>query len=322
MTEILKDFYFNKGFKTVGLNKFIKAVQNEHKEISKEDIKNFYNQQEEPEIFQHQMNKKKYYKNKKKKIEDETTNKIIAFPNSYQIDLIYMQKNYGEGYFLLLIEINQRKAYAYVLKNKTMKEIISKYETFLKDINYNIVAVTGDDDFNKGDFIYLNENSAIKYYHVIAKEEHMTKTGNKLAIIDRAVRTIKGMFEKFYFDEGNKKNWKNDLQKIIGLYNNTEHSEIKDEPENITEDDKMVIFQNNLESKQKQKKPSYNIGDRVRYEIGKHQKEDRFKKEGEKYSSIHIIESKKGNRYKLKTLNDYVLERTFKYDELIPTKKK
>ena len=58
-------------------------------------------------------------------------------------------------YLLCLIDINSRKSFLYLLKNRSMPEIITKFNIFLNDIknlNKSVVSITGDNEFNKINF--------------------------------------------------------------------------------------------------------------------------------------------------------------------------
>ena len=89
----------------------------------------------------------------------------------------------------------------------------------------------------------------------------------KLGIVDRAVRTLRGMINK-YMVAYNTSEYIDVLNDIVQNYNNTYHSGIKKEPINVKHEDEEVFnitrqkYINAMENQ-----PIFNIGDKVRYKL-------------------------------------------------------
>ena len=60
-----------------------------------------------------------------------------------------------------------------------------------------IRAIEGDNQFSFKSFLEYNKENNIKVDTSIAKDEHISAHGNKLGIIDRVVRTLKEMINKY-----------------------------------------------------------------------------------------------------------------------------
>ena len=108
--------------------------------------------------------------------------KIIAPNHSFNIDIIVMPWYKKLKYILCLIDINSRKSFIYILKNKWLNEIIEKFNIFLNDLKQNkglINSITGDNEFNKKNFIDLMDSNKIQKYFIIATDEHIIKKSNK-----------------------------------------------------------------------------------------------------------------------------------------------
>lgn len=152
--------------------------------------------------------------------------KIVGSQESFQIDVIEMPyKSSGYSKFLMLVNIPSRKMWAYPIKTGTVKDVLDAYIGFLRDVDGKVSSLTGDDFFSANDFVNFNEPKGIKLYTDIAKEDHISK-GDRLGVLDRAVRTIKGWLQKqMLLDDTT--NWKQYLADIINMYNETPHSALK-----------------------------------------------------------------------------------------------
>lgn len=101
--------------------------------------------------------------------------------------------NIGKEKFLIVVDILSRKVFAYVLASGTMKDVLVAYKDFLKDCGFIPMAVSGDAFFDHNEFKDLNESKNTKVYTSVSKDTHMNGKykGNKLGIVDSAVKTIK-----------------------------------------------------------------------------------------------------------------------------------
>jgi hypothetical protein len=155
--------------------------------------------------------------------------RIVAPPRSFQMDVVhfdrYKSANNKLYRFLLLVEINSRKAFAYVLKDEKMDTIVAAYKRFLRDAGHEPFVVEGDDAFRAQAFRRFNDSKGIPVVTVVAKDEHVT-SGNPLSIIDRTVRTLRRLVEKCVTADGDPK-WTGWLPDIIKLYNATPHDGLR-----------------------------------------------------------------------------------------------
>jgi hypothetical protein len=159
--------------------------------------------------------------------------RITAPPYSFMIDTIRMDRfkiqNNGKTRFLLLVEICSRKAFAYVLPSENVGDmsmyILAAYKTFLQQAGHPVTLVKGDDYFSAKQFIEFNQQKNISVYTVVSKDEHVT-TGNPLGILDRCVRTLRGLFEKRIHLRDDAK-WTQWLHEVITQYNDTPHTKLR-----------------------------------------------------------------------------------------------
>ena len=64
-----------------------------------------------------------------------------------------------------------RKVYMYILKNRTMSQVISKFEQFLDEADCNII--NSDDEFNNKPFRSICEKNHITLNTIVAADEHI-----------------------------------------------------------------------------------------------------------------------------------------------------
>jgi hypothetical protein len=247
--------------------------------------------------------------------------KINAPPNCFQVDIVLLSKykasNKGIDKFLLLVDILSRKAFAYVLKSGKADDVLDAYKKFVEDLGENkLNSVSGDEFFGNAKFLKYNEEIGVNVYHDIAKNDHITKQGNKLGIIDRLVLTLKRFINKYMILHDTTK-WTKFLKDIIDLYNNTYHSSIKRKPNNAYNDTK---FLNKLYKKQKDENEA--IKNKIDLEVGNIVRavkaKDTFDKEGARFSKkLYVISEINGNRYILMDEDGNISKRRYKPSELL-----
>jgi hypothetical protein len=277
--------------------------------ISKQEVSDYL---ENKEIYQ-------IYKKQPKK----TKLKITAPPYSFQIDVVFIKefkKQNKTDKFLLMVDILSRKAYALPLKNGKMSDVLKKYEDLIIQIDEPINSVSGDNFFENEVFKTFNEVLQINVFTDIAKSDHITRSSNKLGILDRSVRTIKNLIQKKMIATDNTK-WVSYLQDILDLYNSNNHSGIKDMTPNEVFDDPdycLALYKNQKsENKKEFKKVSIDIGDTVRIMEGK----AKFSKEKQRFSSeLYIVNNIEGYKYVVEDLDRNELKRRYKPNELYKVK--
>lgn len=257
----------------------------------------------------------------KKRKKDRLRIEIAAMPYSFQIDVIHMPKyvreNKGINKFLLLVEIQSRRAFAYPLKSGYMKDVMDVYGRFVCSLDVNIRSVSGDAFFSVKRFVSENAKEGIRVYTDVAKNDHINKLGDKLGIIDRLTRTLKLLISKKVLETGNKR-WTTYLNEIIDLYNNTPHASLNnktprqmfDEYDVMVQNYRNVIVSNRTTFERHVK---LKVGDRVRKMEGK----GLCEKEKPLFSQdIYTITARIGYRFELQDGDGHLLDRLFRPDEL------
>jgi hypothetical protein len=159
-------------------------------------------------------------------------------------------------------------------------------------------------------------------YTSVAADNHLSKGGNPLGIVDRLVRTLKSYITKYMLAHDSVK-WTLWLKDIIKLYNDVPNAGIKDMTPNEVFDDedyseKLFEAQSKQNEKIKETIP-LKVGDSVRAALGKRI----FEKEREKFSKeIYTIASTRGYRYTLRDENGKIGRRRYRAQDLLPVTSK
>jgi len=286
--EILSD----DDYSLLGIAKVITKLHRAGEEFDEKELRHAYKQLEVNQRTQRQ-------KKPDKKL------KITGPPGSYQIDLIflpyYRSSNRRVTTFLLLVEIPSRKAFAYPIKSQNSSDILDAYEKFYEDHDGNLSNVYGDDQFNSEWFRAFNDVLNVNVHTGIAKDDHISKHSNRLGIIDRLVRTLRKLMNKYMLLH-NTTQWSKWLPEIISLYNKTPHASLNDRtPDEASADVngmekrfRMDVRHNQAEDTKKVTPVS--VGDTVRILT----KKKTFAKEGPTFSKeLYVVVKKDGYKWRV-----------------------
>ena len=288
MNTILDNLFYKEKLGISNKTTFIKNVRERHPEIKVKDINEYLKNQEVSQINT-TVNKTYQYK-------------ITAPPHTFQIDIFWWKRGETLIPILLLVDILSRKAWAYVLtkskKEKRAEVSVKTLEEFKNEVG-KINGLTGDNEFSSAAIRKFCEDNNIRLDTSVAKEEHISN-GNKLGIIDRLVRTLRELIEKYYDVTGYRTdNIKDVIKSIIDTYNNNSHRTLKNKTPNEVfkdNDDQMTRHLNDsVHNQQVYKSVPFKDGEKVRIleEKGKFDKgKQKFSKE------IYTIDKKEG--YKIK----------------------
>ena len=245
--------------------------------------------------------------------------KIAAEPDSYQIDVVFLPKYKRENgcdSFLLCVEIGSRKAFAYPLPSNRLEDLLDEYVAFLLQIGLDIVNITGDDQFNKYAFRMLNDDLSINTYTNISKDEHISRYGNRLGILDACVRTLRNMIRRYMLAHDDVM-WREWLYKIVALYNETPNIGLGGKTPNEVYPDidyksaeHKRLTEHNFRAKRKE---AFQPGDTVRIYLGR----GKLQKAGINFSrDLYTVARQEGFRYKVKDEDGKLLRRNFDAHEL------
>ena len=302
LNNLLDELFYKEKLGVGNKTTFIKNVRDKHPNIKVKEIQEYLKNQEVSQINT-TVNKKYEYK-------------ITAPPRTFQIDIFWWKKGESLLPILLLVDILSRKAYAYVLP-KSIKEkrgaiTVKTLESFKNEVGH-INGLEGDNEFGSAAVKAFCEKYNIRLDSSVSKLEHISG-GNKLGIIDRLVRTLRELIERYYDILGNRKETlQNVMDSIIATYNNDNHRSLQNKtPNQVFKDNDNQKIRHFIDSMHNQKvyeTVPFNASDQVRILEDKGQ----FDKGKNEFSKETYTVDKK-DVYKIK-LNDTT--RKFKPSELL-----
>ena len=290
MNDILDNLFYKEKLGIGNKTTFIKNVRERHPEIKIKDIQDYIKNQEVSQINT-TVNKTYQYK-------------ITAPPRTFQIDIFWWKRGETLIPILLLVDVLSRKAWAYVLtksKKEKRAEVSVKTIQEFKDEVGQINGLTGDNEFSSAPIKKFCDDNDIRLDTSVAKEEHISN-GNKLGIIDRLVRTLRELIERYFDITGHRTdNIKDVMKSIIDTYNNNSHRTLDNKTPNQVfkdNDDQMARHLNDTAHNQAiyQSVP-FKDGEKVRIL----EQKEKFDKGKQKFSKdIYTINKKEGYKILVK----------------------
>ena len=303
--NILNKLFYDEKLGAGKKSDFIKKVREKYN-ITIKDIKEFMSNQE-----MNQINSKINYSYKYK---------ITAPSRTFQIDIFWWRKGETLIPILLFVDILSRKAYAYILpkgkKEKRGDRTLTIIKQFVNDIG-NVNGLEGDNEFSNKQLKTFCDENEIRLDTSVSKEEHISD-GNKLGIIDRLVRTLRELIERYYDIKGDLMDpLKKVLESVIETYNNNGHRSLHNKtPNEVFNDNNSQISNHLLDSIHNEhiyKTVPFKSGDNVRIleEKGK------FEKGSSKFSrDLYTIEKNEGYKIRVKNASGEMTKRKLKPSEI------
>ena len=284
MNNILDNLFYKEKLGIGNKTTFIKNVRERHPDIKVKDIQEYLKNQEVNQINT-TVNKSYQYK-------------ITAPPRTFQIDIFWWKRGDTLIPILLLVDILSRKAWAYVLtkskKEKRADVSVATLKEFQSEVG-NITALEGDNEFSSAAIKKFCEDNDIRLDTSVAKEEHISN-GNKLGIIDRLVRTLRELIEKYFDISGHRTdNIKDVMKTVINTYNNNSNRALNNKtPNQVFENNDDQIARHIADKAHNQsvyKSVPFKEGDNVRILESK----EKFDKGRKKFSkSLYTVNKKEG----------------------------
>ena len=238
-----------------GLEKLVKLAKEKHPEISRREIKTYLDQDTSRQLTKVQHKK-------------PSPGHVVAMvPNElWQMDIFdlskYMKQNKDYRYILCCIDVFTRKAFCEPMLYKDSEAVTKAFARILAFNKVQPRSIISDNDaaFQKLIFQKLLELKEIAINYNALHDHHV------LGIIDNFARRLKTILTTTFLKEGNTQ-WLDRLQRILDIYNQSQHSGIN----GIAPDDaakpknKEDILKLNIEKQLHNKTVSdLEIGDKVR----------------------------------------------------------
>jgi len=212
---------------------------------------------------------------------------------SFQMDTLIQTKQANPRYFLIIININSRKLYAYPMKTKNSDDVFKALVDFLDEVK-DVQSITSDQDR-----AYLTQD--ITNYFLRNNIDHQTtleNDHNRLGIINRAIKTLRDLNQDRDFTIDS-------MKKCLHAYNNSIHSSTHMKPNQFDSSDEIEYIDKmdkvTEAKKSNELKPNTHvriINDKVT--IGK--------KRSNLSTNSYIVDSKLRNKYIIRAKDNTVSE--------------
>ena len=226
----------------------------------------------------------------------------------------YSKINKGYKYIFTNIDVFSKIAYAYPIKSKKIGDIKPCFEKIFKNNKPKYIWSDKEPAFLSKEMQQFFKDNNVKIYH--------TNSYLKSVIIERFNRSLRELMMK-EFTKNNNTVWYNNLHKLIKTYNNRYHNTIKMKPIQVNKSNEKYIKENTYTYDKTSKKPKFKINDLVRISLKRRPIFDKPLgniKWSEELFKIHSIKKSNVISYKIKDLNDEIIEGIFYEKELQKSK--
>ena len=226
----------------------------------------------------------------------------------------YSKMNRGYKYIFTNIDVFSKIAYAFPLKSKKIQDIKPCFEKIFKNNKPNFIWSDKESSVFSKEMQQFFKNNNVRIYH--------TNSHLKAVVIERFNRSLRELMMK-EFVKNNNTVWYNILPKLIKIYNNKFHITIKMKPIQVNKNNEKYIKENIYTYNKTNKIPKFKIGDLVRISLKRRPIFDKASnniKWSEKLFKIHSINKSNVISYKIKDLNDNIIDGIFYQQELQKTK--
>ena len=226
----------------------------------------------------------------------------------------YSKMNKGYKYIFTNIDVFSKIAYAYPIKSKKIQDIKSCFEKIFEKNKPKYIWSDKEPAFLSKEMQKFFKDNNVKIYH--------TNSHLKSVVIERFNRSLRELMMK-HFTKNNNTVWYNILPKLIKTYNNRYHSTIKMKPIQVNKNNEKYIKENIYTYDKTSKNPKFKINDLVRISLKRRDFFDKASgniKWSEELFKIHSIKKSNVITYKIKDLNDEIIEGIFYERELQKTK--
>ena len=227
---------------------------------------------------------------------------------------MYSKINKGYNYIFTNIDIFSKYAWAFPIKTKKIQDVKLCFQKIFKERKPDCLWTDKESAFFSKEMLKYFEDNNVTIYH--------TNSHLKAVNIERFNKSLRELMMK-QFVKNNNTVWYNILPKLIKTYNNRYHSTIKMKPIEVNKSNERYIKQNVYTYDKINKIPKYKINGLVRIYL---KRRDIFDKPSgnikwsEELFKIYDINISGVIMYKLKDMNDEIIEGSFYEKQLQKTK--
>ena len=205
--DIIKNGYIAYGFP--GESRLYTLLSKDHKEITKDDIKNFLGHQEAEQIYKPHTNPRR---SKQGSITANSINELWQMDIFSLFNFVESFRKSEYKYALCCIDVFTRKAYVIPMKDKTTESVSEAFESILNDNKDNypkIIMSDQDSVFTSAAFEKILDKYQISL-NLYIKGDH-----NALGIIDAYAKRLKLQLAKFVLINDHAIKWNQLLNEVV-----------------------------------------------------------------------------------------------------------
>ena len=264
------------------------------------------------EDLSQELNRPTIQKFERKKV---IVNHINEIHSTDLVDMTqYSKINKRYRYIFTNIDVFSKYAYAFPLKSKKIQDIKPFFEKIFNKNKPKYIWSDKELSFLSKEMQKFFKDNDVKIYH--------TSSHLKAVIVERFNRSLRDLMLK-EFVKNNNTIWYNILPKLLKIYNNRYYSTIKMKPIEVNKNNEKYIKENIYTYNKASKNPKFKIGDLIRIRLKRRDVFDKPSgniKWSEELFKIHSINRSNVITYKIKDLNDNIIEGIFYERELQKTK--
>ena len=189
---------------------------------------------------------------------------LTSAPNvQYQADLMdlqnYKRQNHGNSYILVIIDVFSRELFAFPLKNKFGKTVVTAFEKLFRNKHIPMYLQTDDGT----EFFNIHMQKLLKKHNV---NHFSVKSQFKASMAERVIRTVKTRLWRYFTYKGSYQ-WVKVLPDLVASYNDTPHSSLPDKltPHQAANKENWSTVWSHQENRLEKAKPSkFQVDDYVR----------------------------------------------------------
>ena len=251
-----------------------------------------------------------------------TRKKIIVnyIDEIHSCDLVDIQKyakmNKRFKYIFTNIDVFSKYAWSFPIKYKKISDIKPCFQKIFKERKPKFIWSDKESSFFSKEMLKFFEDNNVKIYY--------TNSNLKAVIIKQFNRSLRELMIK-EFVKNNNTVWYNILPKLIKFYNNRYHNTIKMKPVDVNKSSERYIKNTIYKYDITNKIPKFKINDIVRISLKRRKLFDKPSsniKWSEELFKIHSIDKSNVISYKIKDMNNEIIQGIFYEKELQLSKMK
>ena len=226
----------------------------------------------------------------------------------------YSKINKGYKYIFTNIDVFSKIAYSYPIKSKKIQDIKPCFEKIFQKNKPEYIWSDKEPAFLSKQMQQFFKDNNVKIYH--------TNSHLKAVIIERFNRSLRELMMK-HFTKNNNTIWYNILPKLIKIYNDRYHSTIKMKPIEVNKSNEKYIKENVYTYNKTSKTSKFKVNDSIRISLKRRPIFDKSStniKWSEELFKIHSINRSNVITYKIKDLNNEIIDGIFYEKELQKSK--